>query len=214
MSKIFYKTFVLAISLLIISPRVTLAANQVVTQLDKPVGTKITVAGIKYQIMQFEVPAFDSDKIYLVKLPVKGDPSSTTAAMSAYITVLGTYTGQQPLSSNTINVSTGGLNGFKAFYDENFNYTAAYTRYPGSNASLYNQLSISNTVGVQLDSKTYLLLNLGSKEVSQNLTSTTHIADTTTKLKALPTASTRSARNNFLFDSRELFKYVSIKLKP
>lgn len=212
MSKNLYGSLALATALLIGSQS-ALAANLAVVQQDLPVGTNITVGGVKYQIVQFEVPAFDSDKIYLVKFPVDGDVASTTSNyFSAYVYVYGSTTPQTPHQSNTINVTGTGLSGFKAFYDEGYSYTGSYARF-GSQSSLANQLTLSNSVGIQLDPKTYVSISLASKESSQSATSATHIPDTTTKLKATPTASTRTLRNKFLVDSRALFKYVVIKEK-
>ena len=212
MSKKFYGSLVVTAAMLMGS-QAALAANLVVTQQDLPVGTNITVGGVKYQIMQFEVPAFDSDKIYLVKFPVDGDPASTTDYFSAYVYVYGSTTGQGAFQGNTINVNSTGLSGFKAFYDESYGYNASYGRYNNSQSTLSNSLTLSNSVGVQLDAKTYVSLSLANKNASQNLTSTAHIPDTTTKLHATPTASTRALRNKFLVDSRALFKYVIIKEK-
>lgn len=211
MSKNLYGSLALATALLIGSQS-ALAANLAVVQQDLPVGTNITVGGIKYQIMQFEVPAFDSDKIYLVKFPVSDDPASTTDYFSSYVYVYGSTTPQTPHQANTINVTGTGLSGFKAFYDESYGYNASYGRF-SSRSTISNQLSLSNSVGIQLDAKTYVTLSLANKDTTQTVSSTAHTPDTTTKLKATPTASTRALRNKFLIDSRALFKYVVIKEK-
>lgn len=211
MSKNLYGSLALATTLLIGSQS-ALAANMAVVQQDLPVGTNITVGGVKYQIMQFEVPAFESDKIYLVKFPVSGDPASTTDYFSAFVYVSGSTTPQTPHHTNTINVTGTGLSGFKAFYDEGYGYNATYGRF-SSRSTISNQLSLSNSVGIQLDAKTYVTLSLANKDTTQTVNSTAHTPDTTTKLKATPTASTRGLRNKFLIDSRALFKYVVIKEK-
>ncbi len=228
MSKKLYGSLLVATALFIGSMQPVLAANLVVAQQDLPVGTLITVAGIKYQIMQFEVPAFDSDKIYLVKLPVDGDPASTTTSFTAYISVYGastsigsggtmpSYAGlttQPAHMTNTINVASSGLSGFKAFYAEGYGYSASYYRYPASHSAIDNRLGLSNVVGIQLDAKTYITVNLANKHREQSAYGEGHIADTSNSLHATPTALTRTQRNKFLVDSRALFKYVVIKEK-
>lgn len=209
MSKKFYGSLVLGAAMLVGGQQMAMAANQVVVQENLAPGATITVGGIKYQIVQFEVPSFENDKIYLVKFPM--DISSTTY-VSGHVSVYGSTTGQQPFMDNTINAGSTGLNGFKAFYDEGYNYNASYTRYSGQ-SSLNNNLLLTNNVGIQIDNKTFVALSLASKSTSQTVNTTAAAPDTTTKLKATPTAMTRSLRNKFLLDSRALFKYVSIKEK-
>ena len=114
---------------------------------------------------------------------------------------------------NTINAGSTGLNGFKAFYDETYNYSGNAYGYFNSSSSPSNQLTLSNMVGIQLDAKTYISLFLGTKRVNQSLTSTVYIPDTSAKLNAMPTALTKAQRNKFLVDSSALYKYVSIKEK-
>ncbi len=211
MSKKLYGSLAVAAAMLMGSQQAALAANLVVAQQDVAVGTNVTVAGVKYQIMQFEVPAFDSDKIYLIKFPVEGNPASTTDYFSAFVSVYGSPTGQDPFDLNTINGSSC-LNGFKTYFHENFNYNANYNRI-SSQSNLNNSLTLSSNVGIVLDGKTYVSLSIASKSTNQNLTSPTHTADTSTKLHATPTALTKSQRNKFIVDSRALYKYISIKEK-
>ena len=212
MSGKFYVALALAGSLFVAGEQAAVAANITVVQQDLPVGRQVTVAGIKYQIMQFEVPAFDSDKIYLVKFPVQGDPASSTSFFNGFISVFGSYDAIQPFETNTINATTTGLSGFKAFYNEGMTYNAAYNRF-GGQTTISGQLGLTNSVSLQLDAKTYVMLNLGNKTAEKTVNTSQHVPDTTTLLPANPTVMTKAQRNKFITDSRLLYRYVSVKEK-
>ena len=226
MSGKFYESLLLAATLLMASQAVV-AANLTVVQEDLPVGQSITVAGIKYQMMQFEVPVFGSDTIYLVKFPViDGTAAPEVTPLYAHISV---YSGSKPFGRtlsgaggvilqpgdvpNTINAGSTGLSGFQAFYAEGYGYSANYNYTAPHYARLENRLGLGNAVAIQLDAKTYVSLILANKITSQSAIGENHIPDTSGSLHATPTALTRAQRNKFLVDSRALFKYVSIKEK-
>lgn len=196
-----------AVSMLFIGSKLAVAANLTVVQEELPVGKAITVGGVAYQMVQFEVPSFENDKIYLVKFP-----SASGEYFSGNVSVYGSTTPQFNFMQDTINASTTGLNGFKAFYDESYNYNADYY-FDGSDGRISNYLNLANRVVIQLDKKTSVSLLLGEKSTRKNVSIIYSTPDTTTKLKAAPTALTKSQRNKFLLDSRALFKYVSIKEK-
>lgn len=209
MSKKLFASLAVTAAMFVAGQQAVFAANQVVTQQELTPGTSVTVAGVKYKIIQFEVPSFASDKIYLIRFPVQVD---STSYLSSYVSVHGSTTGQDPFMDNTINAGSTGLSGFNAFYDEGYNYNASYNRY-SNQSTLNNVLLLNNNVGIQLDSKTFVMLNLANKTTSQTVNTTSSASDTTTKLQASPTVLTKAQRDKFLVDSRALFKYVIIKEK-
>lgn len=213
MSKKFYGSLVLGAAILAGGQQIAMAANLVVAQQELPVGQVITVANVKYQIMQFEVPAFGSDKTYLLKFPVALDSEMAPGNVSAFVSVYGSPRSVPAFSDDTINSGAGGINGFKAYFDEGYNYNASYYKFSSSVANMSNQLTLSNGIGIQLDTNTYVQLSLANRHISSEPINTAPNPDTTLKLKAQPTARLQSQRNKFIADSRALFKYVSVKLK-
>lgn len=190
------------------------AVDIAVAQKEVAVGVQFNAAGIKYQMMQFEVPAFGSDKVYIVKFPVPADLTNPQQYIQANVFV---YGGPVPdamgYSDNTINKSSGGLNGFPAYFNESQTYNGNYGRY-GNTSTLSNFFSMENGVAVQLDSSTTVQINLFRKNFeSTPMTSATHLPDTTSKLKVKPLVIAKADRDKYFANSRVLYKYVSIKEK-
>ncbi len=213
MSKKLYGTLALATAMFIGTTQGAFAENIIVKQRDLAVGTLFTIGGTIYKMMQFEVPALGSDKVYLIKFPVAGDPAVASETLDATITVYGSnQSAQGGFLGDTINDGTGGLSGFKAFFDESMYYNASHYRY-GTKSNLSNSFNMSNGVGIQLDARTYVSISLASKANSQRLPSTPYNADTTVYLKTTPTVSSKAVRDQFIADNRALYRFVSVKQK-
>lgn len=90
-----------------------------ITQIDMPIGSKITVNGVEYIILQREFPRFDTDEVYVVKFPADSKDSVQSMMVS------GSYddNGIDSLDSPNYTV-TNGINGFPTFGWESFYYSS------------------------------------------------------------------------------------------
>ena len=155
-----------------------------VSQIDMPVGSKVTVNGTEYTIAQFEFPRYDTDETYIIKIPTDG---------AGYLDVQGVYSDQELEPLQNPNFSTT-INGFPVLGWESVRYTTHLMN--GSTSSF------SQSIGAyaQIGSKTRVSLSL-PRYSNQTSSSSASLAKTSVEREQI--------RKNL----RQLLSYVVIKKK-
>ena len=99
-----------------------------IMQTDSPVGAEITIGEHNYVIMQYEIPRFDTDEIWLLRVPARKPISeSEGSVIASFVTVYGTYRGTSDFYRRHWRMEDGvaiRLNDFDAVIDEGYTFSA------------------------------------------------------------------------------------------
>jgi len=106
-----------------------------VNQNDLQVGSVITIGGFSYTIVQFEIPRFDSDEIYLLKYPSRSNFTSGNSSDNVYVS--------GNLHDTSIADQITSLNGFDTLIFKNYSFNSTLnTSASGRTVSSYYSQNI------------------------------------------------------------------------
>lgn len=181
-----------------------------VSQIDMPVGSKVTVNGTEYTIAQFEFPRFDTDDVYIIKFPAVGDFSTGS---SVQISVQGAYADQEISALDNPNFTvTNGINGFPTFGWETPLYSANLS-VNSSGRSFNASFSQSLSTHISVGDKTRVTLYLSIPSQTKKADNPTRSADATGLVSVYPPVKISSEREQIRQNIRQLLSYVVIKKK-
>lgn len=186
-----------------------------VTQKDLPVGSKITVNGAVYTIIQHDFPIFDSDEIYQIKMPKLGDfLADSTYGLSNSIYIYGRYKDQPKFPKDDWVTATinNGINGFDAAIAEDFSYSQAFTN-SNTGRKTTNEFRQSISLIISLGDRTHLNISIGIPSAKIEGTNASRSADATGIIDVYPPTKTSVEREQIRLDSRALLSYVVITKK-
>ncbi|OGR06170.1 MAG: hypothetical protein A2511_14220 [Deltaproteobacteria bacterium RIFOXYD12_FULL_50_9] len=179
-----------------------------VIQNDLPVGSTITIDGSPYTIVQFEVPRFDTDEIYLLKYPSPNNFTSGNSNESILVHNSGCSTDHNSLSPKEIT----SINGLDTLIIENFNFqnslatdTAGRTIRSSSGHFLYTCVS--------LGPQTSVIFSILAPSASLQGSNPTRSADASGIITVYPPNKTSAQLNTESQNLHNLLSYVTIKKK-
>lgn len=181
--------------------------NFAVSQVDLAVGSTVVVSGTTYTIAQVEVPRFDTDEIYLLKFPSKGNYLSEIA--SETIQVSGGYSGGY-VGFDSSMVTT--LSGFDVLIGERHMLTTTF-QVSNSGRSVSNSHYHYISAYVLLGPETSVTLYFASPSTTSQGTSVSRSSDASGIATIYPPVSASSVREQKKLEMRDLLKYVSLVKK-
>lgn len=178
-----------------------------ISQIDLPVGSKITVHGVQYTIVQFEFPRFDADETYLIKYPTSQSLANTY--FNENINVGGKF--PEESFNGYDQLKAGIISGFPVTASEDFGFNNRIYIYDKNRSTTAN-FSQSLRATICVGSKTYLGISFSYSRES-NANSKIISADTTDISHAYPITMTQTDREQLRTDLRTLLNYIVIQKK-
>lgn len=169
----------------------------------------MTIGGVTYTIVQFEVPRFDSDEVYLLKFPA-AEADLTATYSYQRVDASGAYPGD---AAGFVPIRVTTLSGFNTLIGESFNFSSTLTN-DSSGRRVQNAFSQGIGASILLGPETRISLHFGSRRLSGENTDPVSSADASNLTTVYPPTRVRRHRPITRQQLRNVLSYVSLRKKP